>query len=95
MGSMNLQWPALAGLVGCAAVLGVGVSQRTGLVRWTLLLVLALPVLALLVPLTELLWVAMTFRFAPALGVLVVVTLHLLQQPTGGPAAAGGPLVER
>jgi hypothetical protein len=78
MAAMNLQWPVLAGLVGVVVSAGVPGAHRVGIVRWVVLLVLAVPILAILVPLIDLLWVAMSFSIAPILGALVVWTLVLL-----------------
>jgi hypothetical protein len=85
--------PAGVGLL-AAGVLSVGERKRRGaplpLATWIPCALLALPVLALMVPVLELLWVAMSFRLAPILGVGVVVTavcalpaLAVLHQPNG------------
>lgn len=88
--AMNLQWPALCALAGAAVVAGVARGQRPGLVRWVILVALVMPVLALLVPLTELLWLAMNVSLAPALGVLMAIALlsalpliEILREPNG------------
>lgn len=93
--AMNLQWPALCGLAAAAVVTGVTRAQRPGLVRWVLLVALAMPVLALMVPLTELLWLAMNISLAPALGALMVLALlsalpliEIMREPNGWWATA-------
>jgi hypothetical protein len=68
----------LAGLASAAVSAGVPGTRRVGLFRWIVLLALAIPILAVLVPLIDLLWVAMSLSIAPVLGVLVVWTLVLL-----------------
>lgn len=74
--AMNLQWPVLAALVslGTFALLG---PRTNGIVGWVAALVLTAPVLFLLVPVVELVWLALTFRMAAALGVMVVLALLL------------------
>ncbi len=81
MAAVVLLGPAAAGLlaVGVSAVTGrPQAGEVAGAWVWVIGVLLALPVLALLVPVIELLWVAMSFRLAAALGVLVVVTLLCL-----------------
>ena len=78
MGAMNLQWPAIAALLAGAVGLGVGQSGEAGWVRWLLWVLLAVPVLLFLVPLTELVWLAMSFQLAPVLGLLVGLGVLLL-----------------
>jgi hypothetical protein len=78
--ALDFQLPALAGLL-AAAVLAMGSGPgTTPPLPWARVaaLILALPVLVLLVPLVELIWVAMSFRLAPVLGILVVVALAAL-----------------
>ncbi len=77
-GAMNLQWPALAGLLAVMVVAGVERTRRPGFLRWVLLTFLALPVLAVLIPIVELVWLAMSLSFAPYLGVLLTLLLLLL-----------------
>jgi hypothetical protein len=74
--AFELQGPALAGVlaVGVAAMAGgADVWGRPGTGARMALLLLALPALLFLVPLFEGLWIAMSLRMAPALGVLVVL----------------------
>ncbi|MEZ4415433.1 MAG: M20/M25/M40 family metallo-hydrolase [Gemmatimonadota bacterium] len=90
MGAMNLQWPALAMLLAAAVALRVGRGVRPGWVRWILWLALSVPVLAFGVPLVELLWLAMSFGLAAALGGLIALfalmlwpLLDLAREPNG------------
>jgi hypothetical protein len=68
---------ALAGAPGERSdpVQGRGPSRGPSVAVWVGSLLLALPVLAFLVPIIELLWVAMSFRLAAVLGVLMVIAL--------------------
>ncbi|MCG6990051.1 MAG: M28 family peptidase [Gemmatimonadetes bacterium] len=73
-GAVDVQWPALA------AVLGVLVAtllpgDRPGIVTWIVLLVLAVPASVVLVPLTELTWMAGSIRIAMYLGMMMVTAL--------------------
>jgi hypothetical protein len=73
--------PAAAGLlaVGVAAVAGgPGAREVPGPSIWIAGILLALPVLAFLVPVIELLWAAMSLRWAAALGALATVMLLCL-----------------
>jgi len=76
LAAMNFQWPVTAAL---SAIVLLGVLRRNapGVVGWTLALLLALPVLAFLAPVTELLWIAMSFELAGPLAVLIAVTAYL------------------
>jgi hypothetical protein len=84
--ALTFQGPALAGVLAVAAVavtVGGGPATafpagRPGPAVWILALLLALPVLAFLVPLLEGLWVAMSFRLAAVLGALLVLVLACL-----------------
>jgi len=78
MAAMNLQWPILAALLGVGLLVALGPGRDEGTVGTVLLVLLAAPVLMFLVPLIELLWLAMSFRLALALGVLISLTLLLL-----------------
>jgi hypothetical protein len=53
-------------------------GSESGIVVWVGALLLAAPVLAVLVPLVELIWVAMSFALAPILGALIATTLLLV-----------------
>ncbi len=86
MAFVSFRWPAAAASLQVplfAAYLAVGASsfRARGWARtlvWLLLLALALPVLALLVPLGEFLWLGLSFRAAALLGGYAVVALLLL-----------------
>jgi hypothetical protein len=86
MGFVSFQHPAAAASLQvplAAAYLAAGVAAfpargwGKGLV-WLLLLALALPVLALLVPLVEFLWLGLSFQAAALIGGFAVVVLLLL-----------------
>lgn len=78
LGAMNLQWPVFGGLIGIAAVAGVGLDRRPGLGRWLILLLSAIPVMAFLPALIQLLWLSMNVSLAPVLGAMGVGTVLLL-----------------
>lgn len=71
-----LQWPVIAAFLSVliAALLGAHVR---GVAGWLLALLVAAPVFAFVVPLTELLWLAGTLRLAAPLGALMVCGLFL------------------
>lgn len=73
----NLQGPAFAGLLAVCVVSLAGPKRDTGWVAWVLTLLLALPVFGVLVTLVELVWVAMSFSLAAAIGGAMVATLLL------------------
>ena len=73
--------PAAAGLLAVAVAALAGgpeAGEAPGPAIWISGIVFALPVLAVLVPVIELLWAAMSLRMAAALGALVAVTLLCL-----------------
>lgn len=76
LAAMNFQWPVAAAL-SVILLLGILRKNASGVVGWGLAVVAALAVLAFLEPLTELLWLALSFRMAPALAVLTAVTAYL------------------
>ena len=76
LGAPNLQWPTLAAALSILILAVLG-ARSSGIVAWIVTLLLALPALALLVPLTELVWVGMTFRLAGVLGATMVAILWL------------------
>ncbi len=78
LGAMNLQGPAIAGCLGAAALIGVRQGRRPGLLRWLTVLVAAVPVLAVLTPLVEGVWMAMGMELAVILAVLIGVVAVLL-----------------
>ncbi len=96
MAAMNLQWPAIAGCAGALAVIGLKRRQHMGLLRWVAVLLAAVPVVVVLMPLTEAVWAAMGMELAAGLAVLMgiafvslVPTLDLLREPNGWWAPAG------
>ena len=79
MAAMNFQWPALAGCIGAMAVAGLPRDGRLGLLRWLVVVVAAVPVVVVLTPLTEAVWLALGLALAPVVAVLVaLVFLQLL-----------------
>ncbi len=78
LGAMNLQGPTIAACLGAAALLGVRPGRHPGFLRWLAVVVMAIPVLAVLVPIVEGVWMAMGMEFAPVLAVLIGVVVILL-----------------
>jgi hypothetical protein len=76
LGAMDLQWPVAAALIS-AALAGLLGPRSDGTVGWLTALLLTVPVLVLLVPVTELLWIAMSIEIGAALTVVMVMVLHL------------------
>jgi hypothetical protein len=100
LAAMNLQWPTAAAVLAVGVLAVARAGRRPGLVRWILALALTLPVLALLVPVIELVWVAMSLALAPVLGALVALALllllpalHALEEPNRWWAPVAGLLV--
>jgi hypothetical protein len=87
LGAANLQWPALAGCVAAASLVSVGAEGRFGAVRWSVAAAAALVALVFLVPLIELLWLALSLAAAPILGA-VLGLLALLMLPALEPSRA-------
>jgi hypothetical protein len=86
---MDLQWPVAAALLSILVVALLR-SRAGGAVGWIAVLLLATPVLLILVPLVELMWVSLTFRALGLVAVLAAITLQLalaaldpLRQPNG------------
>jgi hypothetical protein len=75
--AMNLQWPLAGALMGTVILL-LPTGPRLGTVTWVFVALFSLPVLALLVPMTELLWLGLSFGAAMALGVTAWVVMLLL-----------------
>ena len=86
MAAMNLQWPAIAGCAGALAVIGLKRRQHMGLLRWVAVLLAAVPVVVVLMPLTEAVWAAMGMELAAGLAVLMGIAFVSLV-PTLEPAA--------
>ena len=78
LGAMNLQWPALAACLG--ALVLVGTRQREGVSHggWLLVVLAAVPVLLIATSVIEGIWLAMSLRLAPAIGLLIGTGLILL-----------------
>lgn len=99
LAAMNLQWP-IAGALLAILVMGLLGARAGGTLGWIVMLLLAVPVLALMVPIVELLWMAMTFRLAAVLAVLMAIMLQLtlpaldgLRHPNGWWAPVTGAVV--
>ncbi|HSH76775.1 MAG TPA: M28 family peptidase, partial [Longimicrobiales bacterium] len=89
LAAMNVQWPAAAALL-ATLVLVLLRSRVGGTVAWFTTMLLTLPVLVILVPLLELLWISKTVAALGLVAVLTAMTLHLLlpaldvlRQPNG------------
>ena len=78
MAAVNFQLPALAGCIGALAVTRVAPDARLGLLRWLGVLLAALPVLAVLTPLSEAVWLVMGLGPAPAAAPAVAALIGLV-----------------
>jgi len=76
LGAMNLQWPVAAALLSGLLLALLG-SRGAKTIGWVVATVLAVPVLLMLEPVIELVWLAMTVQLLAPLAVSVVVALHL------------------
>ncbi|MBM4183538.1 MAG: M20/M25/M40 family metallo-hydrolase [Gemmatimonadetes bacterium] len=99
LGAMNLQWP-VAGALLASLVVAAARSRAYGVVGWIVSIVCTVPVLVLLSPVVELLWVTLSLAQAPILGALMAVVLYLClpaleftRQPNGWWAPLAGTLV--
>ena len=97
MAAVNSQWPALAGCVGALVVTRVAPSGRAGLWRWIGAVIAALPVVVVLTPLTEAVWLAMGLGPRPVVAALagllllqIVPLLDTLREPNGWWAPVAG-----
>ena len=97
MAAVNLQWPVLAACIGALAVAGLPTEGRPGALRWTVALVAVLPVVAVLGPLTENVWLAMGLVLAPAVALLaglgfifLLPALEVVREPNGWWAPLAG-----
>ncbi|MDE2804988.1 MAG: M20/M25/M40 family metallo-hydrolase [Gemmatimonadota bacterium] len=97
MAAVNLQWPVLAGCIGAFAVVGLPGDGRMGILRWLVALLATLPAVAVLVPLTESVWLAMGLVLAPAIVmlawlviILVLPALEVVREPNGWWAPVAG-----
>jgi hypothetical protein len=75
---VDLQLPMAATVLLLALLTGVGLHRARGTVAWVLSLLLALPVLAVLVPLLELFFQALTLSAAPTLAGATAAALLLI-----------------
>lgn len=92
LAAIELQIPAFAGVLAVGVVVLAGDVDRDrpmSVAGRIAALLLALPALAVLVPLTQGLWLAMSFAVAPALGVLVVLGLATLVPALDGLGTPG------
>ena len=76
LAAINLQWPVAAALVSTTIGLLLG-ARSQGTVGWLASMLFALPVLLVMVPLTELIWLALNINVAAILAVLMVIGLYL------------------
>lgn len=97
MAAVNFQWPALAGCVGALVVTKVAANGRAGLWRWIGAVIAALPVVVVLTPLTEAVWLAMGLGPRPVVAALagllllqIVPLLDTLREPNGWWAPVAG-----
>lgn len=97
MAAVNLQWPVLAACIGAFAVAGLPVAGRPGALRWVVALLATLPVVAVLTPLTENVWLAMGLRLAPVVALLaglgfifLLPALEVVREPNGWWAPLAG-----
>ena len=97
MAAVNFQLPALAGCIAALAVTGLAPDARPGLLRWSGVVLAAVPVLAVLTPLAEGVWLAMGLGLARAVAVLIglvllqiIPILDILREPNGWWAPVAG-----
>jgi hypothetical protein len=76
LGAMNLQWPVAAATLCGLALLALR-ARAGGWPGWTAALLLAVPVVVLLTPVIELLWITLSLAQAPVLGTLIAMALWL------------------
>ena len=77
-GAMNLQWPVLAACIGALLLTGTAGEGRLAGWRRLSILLAAVPVLLILTPLIEAIWLAMSLWFAMAIGLLLGTAVLLL-----------------
>ncbi len=90
MAAQNLHWPVLAGCLGVLAVAGTPKLGRLATGRWLAALVASVPVLAVLVPLTEGVWLAMGLQAAWPVAAVIGVQLLLVLPALGGLGTPNG-----
>ncbi len=76
LAAMNLQWPVLAGLIAAVVVALLG-DRTEGMVGWLVAVALCGPILLVLLPVIELLWLAMSIELLAVLAVLMVTCTFL------------------
>jgi hypothetical protein len=76
LGAMNVQWPVLAATLAGLVLLALR-ARAAGWPGWASAVLLAVPVVVLLAPAIELLWITLSFAQAPVLGVLIAGALWL------------------
>ena len=100
MAAVNFQWPALAGCVAALVFTKVDAGARPGLLRWIGVVIAALPVVVVLTPLTEAVWLAIGLERPREVAALVglvglvflqtVPILDTLREPNGWWAPVAG-----
>jgi hypothetical protein len=76
--AMNLQWPVVAALLATLVCMLPASKRALATIGWGLRVLLVIPVLAFLVPITEFLWLGFGFSQAMALGAFLAVVMLLL-----------------
>lgn len=78
LAAISLQGPLVAITLLLLLLAGVGLHRARGMAAWLASLLLALPVLAFLVPILEQIFIAFTMRSAPVLGAATAVCLLMI-----------------
>ena len=76
LAAMSFQWPVAAALL-ATLVLAIFARRPANLLAWMAALVLVVPVFVLLVPITELLWLSLSFGMLGGVAALAAITLQL------------------
>jgi hypothetical protein len=76
LGAMNLQWPVAFALLATTILALLG-RRSDGVVGWIAAMLLAIPVVLILHPVVELLWLTMSLRLAGVLAMMITVGLLL------------------
>jgi hypothetical protein len=76
LAAMNLQWPVAAAILSSLAGLLLR-SRAGGVLGWAAALLFVVPVVVLLTPVIELLWITLSIAEAPLLAAGVAMTLYL------------------
>lgn len=77
LAAMNLQWPVAAAILSVTLMALLG-ARASGMVGWVVALALAVPVVIMLQPVIELLWLALSLEVAGVLAVLAVTGFFLM-----------------